>query len=83
MLPSNLEAAIFGHGLKTYVWIDLVVAAILLIAGTFVMFGSEIARWVGIVAGVSAIWSMPYYPVWPFVPIACGHGGVRAGRPPR
>ncbi len=28
--PSNLEAGIFGHSLKTYAWVDLGVAAILL-----------------------------------------------------
>ena len=54
VLPLNLEAAVFGHSLKTYGWIDLAVAAILLVSGFFVMVGSEAARWVGIVAGVIA-----------------------------
>ena len=31
-LPKNLENAIFGHSLKTYGWVYLVVAAILLCA---------------------------------------------------
>ncbi len=70
-LPSNLEAAIFGHSLKTYGWVDLAVAAILIICGFLVTSGSEVGRWVGIVAGaiagISAIWWMPYYPVWGFV----------------
>jgi hypothetical protein len=70
-LPSNLEAAIFGHTLKTYGWVDLAVAAILIICGFLVTSGSEVGRWVGIVAGaiagISAIWWMPYYPVWGFV----------------
>ena len=29
-LPSNLEDAIFGHSLKTYGWIDFIVALILI-----------------------------------------------------
>jgi hypothetical protein len=70
VLPSNLEAAIFGHSLKTYGWVDLVVAAILIICGFLVISGSGFARWVGIVAaviaGISAIWWMPYYPIWAF-----------------
>jgi hypothetical protein len=71
VLPSNLEAGIFGHSLKTYAWVDLGVAAILLICGVLVIKGSRFARWVGIIAaviaGVSAIWWMPFYPVWAFV----------------
>ena len=70
-LPSNLEAAIFGHSLKTYGWVDLVVAAILIICGFLVISGSGFARWVGIVAaaigGISAIYWMPFYPIWSFV----------------
>lgn len=70
VLPSNLEAAVFGHSLKTYGWIDFIVAAILIICGFLVISGSSIARWVGIVAaaiaGISAIWWMPYYPIWSF-----------------
>ncbi len=70
-LPSNLEAAIFGHSLKTYGWIDLIVAAILIICGFAVVAGSGFARWLGIIAaaitGISAIWWMPFYPIWAFV----------------
>ena len=71
VLPSNLEAAVFGHSLKTYGWVDLIVAAILIICGFLVMSGSGFARWVGIVAaviaGISAIYWMPFYPIWSFV----------------
>ncbi len=71
VLPYNLEAAIFGHSLKTYGWVDLGVAAILLICGFLVVRGSSIARWVGIVAaaiaGISAIWWIPFYPIWALV----------------
>ena len=71
VLPSNLEAAIFGDSLKTYGWVDLVVAAILIVCGFLVFGGSSLGRWVGIaaavIAGVSAIWWMPFYPVWGLV----------------
>ena len=76
VLPANLEAAIFGHSLKTYGWVDLVVAAILIICGFYVVVGSTVARWVGIaagvIAGVSAIWWVPFYPVWSLTYIAIG-----------
>jgi hypothetical protein len=70
-LPQNLEDALFGHSLKTYGWVWLVVAIILFGAGVAVMVRSQLARWIGIVAAgigaISAIWWMPYYPVWSFV----------------
>jgi hypothetical protein len=75
-LPSNLEDAIFGHSLKTYGWVYLVIAAILIAAGFMVLGGSQAARWVGVVAGaigaISAIWWMPYYPVWSLTYVAIG-----------
>lgn len=52
ILPSNLEAAIFGHSLKTYGRVDLIVAVILIICDFLVVSGSGFARWFGIVAGV-------------------------------
>jgi hypothetical protein len=68
VLPSNLEAAIFGHSLKTYGWVYLVVAIILILAGFGVLVQSQVSRWIGIFAaailGISAIWWMPYYPIW-------------------
>jgi hypothetical protein len=68
VLPSNFQAAIFGHSLKTYGWVYLVVGVIMILAGLGVMARSQFSRWIGIVAaailGISAIWWMPYYPVW-------------------
>ena len=66
---QNLEDAIFGHSLKTYGWVYLVVAAILLVSAVAIVIGrSQIGRWIGVAAGaiaaISAIWWMPYYPVW-------------------
>jgi hypothetical protein len=70
-LPANLEAAIFGHSLKTYGWVDIAVAVILIVCAFAVVAGSGFARWIGIfaavVAGVSAIWWIPFYPIWALV----------------
>ena len=45
-------------------------------AAFMVLGGSRVARWFGVVAGavgaVSAIWWMPYYPVWSLTYIAIG-----------
>lgn len=75
-LPANLESAIFGHSLKTYGWIYLVVAAALIGAGFLVLTGSQLARWFGIgagaVAAISAVWWMPYYPGWSLAYVAVG-----------
>ena len=75
-LPDNLEDAIFGHSLNTYGWVYLVVAAILLVSSFGVLARSQFSRWIGIFAGavmaISAIWWMPYYPVWSLVYIFLG-----------
>ena len=67
-LPANLEDAIFGHSLKTYGWVYLVVAALLLVCAFLLFQGSQFARWIGVTAGaiaaISAVWWMPYYPIW-------------------
>ena len=67
MLPGNLEAAIFGHSLKTYGWgVYLAAATVLILCAFLVLSGSHVGRWVGIVAGatgcISAIWWMPFLP---------------------
>ena len=75
-VPDDLEKALFGHTLDTYGWIYLVVAAVLLLSAYAVLQGSNLARWVGITGGaigaVSAVWWMPYYPVWSLTYIALG-----------
>jgi hypothetical protein len=76
VVPENFEAAIFGHSLKTYGWIYLIVAAVLIVCAVLGLSGSQVARWVGVVAGaiiaISAIWWMPYYPIWSLTYIAIG-----------
>jgi len=81
-VPDNLEKALFGHTLDTYGWIYLIVAAVLLLAAYLVVVGSQVARWVGVTAGaigaVSAIWWMPYYPIWSLTYIGLGIGVIYA-----
>jgi hypothetical protein len=76
VLPENLEGAVFGHSLKTYGWIWLIVAIILVLSAFAVLAQSQLARWVGIVAGaiaaVTSIWLIPYYPIWALVYIGLG-----------
>jgi hypothetical protein len=76
VLPENLEGAIFGHSLKTYGCVYLVVAVVLIVCAFLVLSGSQVGRWVGIIAGaigcISAIWWMPYYPIWSLTYIAIG-----------
>ena len=73
---QNLEDAIFGHSLKTYGWVYLIVAAVLIGAGFLVASGSQMARWVGVAAGVigaiTAAWWLPYYPLWSMTYIIIG-----------
>ena len=72
-IPDNLQGALLGHSLATYGWIWLIIGIILIAAGVLVLGPSdqpsaEVSRWVGIVAAalaaISAMFVMPYYPVW-------------------
>ncbi len=67
----NLQGAVLGHNLKTYGWVDVVVAAILILCAFAVLANMPVGRWIGIVAAaiaaIDAIWWMPFYPVWGFV----------------
>jgi uncharacterized membrane protein HdeD (DUF308 family) len=77
--PDGLRGALLGHSLTTYGWIWLITGVILIAAGALVLGPSdqasaEVSRWVGIVAAslgaISAIFVMPYYPVWSLLYIA-------------
>jgi hypothetical protein len=76
VLPENLESAIFGHSLKTYGWVYIVVAAILILCAFAVLQRSQLARWVGVVAGaiacISASWWLPFYPIWSLTYVGLG-----------
>jgi uncharacterized membrane protein YpjA len=71
-----LPDAIFGSSLKTYGWWYLLVGILLLVAAGGVLQRSQWARWVGVIAGgimaISAVWWMPYYPVWSLVYVGIG-----------
>ncbi len=76
VVPQNLEDAIFGHSLKTYGWVYLVVGIVVILCAGGVLVRSQISRWIGIFAGavmaISAIWWMPYYPIWSLTYIGIG-----------
>jgi hypothetical protein len=78
-IPNHLQGALLGHSLKAYGWIWLITGAILIAAGVLVLGPSdrpsaEISRWIGIIAAalaaITAIFAMPYYPVWSLIYIA-------------
>ena len=52
------------------------VAAVLIVCAFLVLNRSQVGRWAGIIAGavgcISAIWWMPYYPIWSLTSIAIG-----------
>lgn len=70
-VPNNLQSALLGHSLTTYGWVWLVISIILFVSGLAVMVRSQFARWIGIAAAsvgaITAIWWIPYYPVWSLV----------------
>ena len=75
-IPDDLQNALFGNSLNNYGWLWLIVGIILILCALGVMVRSQISRWIGIFAGavaaISAIWWIPYYPVWSLVYIAIG-----------
>ena len=50
-LPQNFEDAIFGHSLKTYGWVYLIVAIVLILCAFGVLARSQFSRWIGIFHG--------------------------------
>ncbi len=91
VVPDKLEGAVLGTSLSTYGWLWIAVGVVLILSSFAVLQGSPLARWIGIVAGavlaISAMWWMPYYPVWTIAYVAIGilviyalaaHGGRRS-----
>jgi hypothetical protein len=70
------EQALFGSNVNNYGWLWLVVGIILILCAFGVMARSQVSRWIGIFAGavatISAIWWIPYYPVWSLAYIGLG-----------
>jgi hypothetical protein len=75
-VPENLQNALWGTTLKNYGWLWLIVGIILILCAGGVAARSQLSRWIGIFAGavaaISAIWWMPYYPIWSLTYIALG-----------
>ena len=78
-IPNGLQDALLGHSLKTYGWNWLIAGVILIAAGALVLGpgdrpSAEVSRWIGIIAealaAISAIFVMPYYPVWSLIYVA-------------
>jgi len=73
---ATLPDAIFGSSIKTYGWWYLLVGILLLCAAYGVLQRSQWARWFGVIAAgimaISAVWWMPYYPVWSLVYVGIG-----------
>ena len=74
--PRSLEGAVLGTSLSTYGWAWILMGAILLVSSFMVLTKSQFARWIGIIAGgllaISAIWWMPFYPVWSLMYVFVG-----------
>lgn len=81
-IPDNLQNAIFGHSLSTYGWLWLSVAVVLFVCGLGVLVRNQISRWVGVAAGalgaITAVWWLPYYPVWSLVYVGIGAAVIYA-----
>ena len=75
-IPDNLQNSLLGTNLKNYGWLWLIVGILLILCALGVMARSQISRWIGVFAGaviaVSAIWWMPYYPIWSLLYIGIG-----------
>jgi hypothetical protein len=73
-VQDNLQNSLLGHDLSSYGWLWLCVSILLFLSGIGVFLGSQAARWFGIFAAVltavTAIWWMPYYPIWSITYIA-------------
>jgi asparagine N-glycosylation enzyme membrane subunit Stt3 len=75
-VPDHLQNALLGSTLKNYGWLWLIIGIVLILCALGVMARSQISRWIGVVAGaviaISAIWWMPYYPIWSMAYIGIG-----------
>ena len=75
-LPEGVEGGVLGSKLSNYAWLFLITGVVLAVAGFFVFYRSQVARWVGIIAGalacLGAATLLPYYPAWSLVYVALG-----------
>ena len=77
-----LPEGTLGDNIRNYAWLWLIVGILLILCAFAIAQRSQIARWIGIVAGavcaITSIWWMPYYPIWSLTYIAIGIGVVFA-----
>ena len=92
-IPDNLKDGVLGSNLKNYAWAWLIMGVLLIVASFLVLTRSQIARWFGVIVaaigGITAMFWMPYYPIWSLVYVGIAvaviyalvvHGGhVREG----
>ena len=62
--------------MSTYGWVWIILGAILIVSSFMILNKSQFARWIGIIGGallaISAIWWMPFYPVWSLMYVFVG-----------
>jgi hypothetical protein len=67
-IPDDLQDSVLGSNLDNYAWTWLIVGVILLASSFVVISRSQFARWIGyiaaVIAALSAMTWMPYYPIW-------------------
>ena len=75
-VAGGLQDGLVGEKLDNYGWFWILVGVMLLLAGIAVLQRSQLARWIGIIAGaiaaISALAWMPYYPVWSLIYVGFG-----------
>src|SRR5262245_5758931 len=68
---TPLHDALLGDTLDNYGWWWLLVGVLLILAGFAVLYGSQMGRWLGIIAavvgGLSAMTWIWYTPIWSMV----------------
>jgi len=76
VVPDELEGALLGRSLSTYGWAWIIAGAIMIASSFAIANRSQFARWIGIIASalltITAVWWIPYYPVWSLVYILIG-----------
>ena len=73
-VPDALKDALLGDKLENYGWWWLIVGVVLIVCGVGVLSRGQISRWIGmigaLIAALSAMVWMPYFPVWSLVYVA-------------
>ena len=77
---GGLQDGLVGEKLDNYGWFWMLIGVMLILAGLAVFQRSQLARWIGIIAGaiaaISALAWIPYYPVWSLIYVGVGFGVI-------